>query len=369
MRLLPYFKINQTAFAMTIFRFSYLVLILFWVGCSSSESTEEPLVELARGTYQEPSNWVDTARVVRGTFQRELLSNGKLSASRKAELSFQQEGIIAKVAVRNGQRVKKGQLIAKLDDTQARQEKQRAAARLAQAELDRRDALISVGYLQTDSSKIPDEVLTLAALQSGYRQAQLDLESAIYQLSLTEIRAPFAGTVANLGAQAYQSSQDHRPLCLLQDLRPMLVRFSILETELDLLNSGNTLQIEPLAQAGESYPARLESVNPRVNKNGLVEVFAKMERPSSQLLPGMNVRVRLRQGVADQLIVPKEAVVLRQGRPVVFVYRNDTAFWHYVKPALENSEKYSLSEGLEANEIVITSGNLNLAHMARVKVQ
>lgn len=346
-----------------------LFLSLGWLGCSSSEATDEAEMELARGSYQEPVNWVDTARAVQGTFQRELLSNGKLSASRRAELAFQREGIIAEVAVRNGQRVQAGQLIARLDDAEARQEQRRAQARLAQAELDRRDALISAGYLQTDSVEIPAEVLELAALQSGYRQAQLDLEAATYQLGLTELRAPFTGTVANLSAQPYQASRDHQPLCLLQDLSPMQLRFSVLETELDLLQSGTTLQVEPLAQADQSYPARVLAVNPRVDDNGLVEVLAQLDNPSRDLLPGMNVRVRLRQAVPDQLIVPKEAVVLRQGRPVVFVYRNDTAYWHYVQPDLENSETYSLTEGIQPDEIVITSGNLNLAHLAPVSIQ
>ncbi|MEM9985907.1 MAG: efflux RND transporter periplasmic adaptor subunit [Bacteroidota bacterium] len=211
--------------------------------------------------------------------------------------------------------------------------------------------------------------LELAALQSGYRQAQLDLEKASYQLSLTKLRAPFTGVVANLQAQPFQPSQDHRPLCLLQDLRPMEVRFSILETELGLLQTGNSLQIEPLAQLGQSYPARLLTINPHVNENGLVEIVAQVDQPGRQLLPGMNVRVRLRQAVPEQLIVPREAVVLRQGRPVVFVYRSDTAYWNYVQPDLENSQFYTLSEGIQADEIVIISGNLNLAHLAPVQIQ
>lgn len=347
----------------------FMILALVGVSCTTSEATEESEMELARGSYQEPVNWVDTARAVQGTFQRELLSNGKLSASRRAELSFQREGIIAEVAVRNGQRVQAGQLIARLDDTEARQEQRRAQARLAQAELDRRDALISAGYLQTDSSEIPAEVLELAALQSGYRQAQLDLEAATYQLGLTELRAPFAGTIANLRAQAFQASRDHQPLCLLQSLSPMQLHFSVLETELDLLQRGNTLQVEPLAQPGQSYPGSVLAVNPRVDENGLVEILAQLDNPGRDLLPGMNVRVRLRLAVPNQLIVPKEAVVLRQGRPVVFIYHNDTAYWHYVQPGLENSEAYSLIEGIQSDEIVITSGNLNLAHLAPVSVQ
>ena len=349
--------------------FSCFIFILFVAGCTFSSQDEQPPEELPSRRYSESVNWVDTAQVTFGTFHRELPSNGKLVASRRAELAFEHDGLILDVVVKNGQRVRKGQVIARLDDTQVRQQLRQAKARLAQSDLDRRDALISAGYLQVDSANIPAEILTLAALQSGYTQAKLDLQAAQHQLDLAELRAPFSGTIADLKAQPYQHSQDHRPFCLVQDLQPMQVAFFVLETELGMLEKDNSLIIEPLAREGQQYTGSILSINPRVESNGMVEVVARVDHSGQELLPGMNVRIILRQAIADQLIIPKEAVVLRQGRPVVFVYQNDTAYWHYVTPGLENSHFVTVREGLTPHQTVITDGHLNLDHMTPVQVE
>jgi len=128
--------------------------------------------------------------------------------------------------------------------------------------------------------------------------------------------------------------------------------------------SGERYQITVAAFTG-----RITEVNPRVDDNGLLRLSAQVRNPQRQLLPGMNVQVRLQQAIPDQLFVPKSAVVLRQGRPVVFVYQQDTAYWHYVTPDLENSQHYTITDGLEANQTVITQGNLNLGHLAPVKIE
>ncbi|MEL6135270.1 MAG: efflux RND transporter periplasmic adaptor subunit, partial [Bacteroidota bacterium] len=81
-----------------------------------------------------------------------------------------------------------------------------------------------------------------------------------------------------------------------------------------------------------------------------------------------NVRVVVTEGIPDQLIIPKTAVVQRQGKQVVFCWRNDTALWHYVKVGAENEDRFTITEGLSETDIVITSGNLNLAHQSQVQI-
>ena len=100
----------------------------------------------------------------------------------------------------------------------------------------------------------------------------------------------------------------------------------------------------------------------------MIQLIAHVRNKDQKLISGMNVKVRISKAVSDQLIIPKSAVVLRQGKPVVFTWANDTASWNYVVLGLENSRDWSIQSGLAANDIVITSGNLNLAHQSPVKV-
>ena len=89
------------------------------------------------------------------------------------------------------------------------------------------------------------------------------------------------------------------------------------------------------------------------------------------LFEGMNVQVLLETLVPGQVVVPKSALVLRSGREVIFTYdaEEGRAKWNYVTVAYENDEMIAVGEGLESGAVVITAGNLNLDHDARVVVE
>jgi len=80
--------------------------------------------------------------------------------------------------------------------------------------------------------------------------------------------------------------------------------------------------------------------------------------------------VVLEQAVPGLIVVPKSALVLRSGRPVVFTYAPEEGLpkWNYVTVAHENDEQIAVSEGLEPGMLVIFEGNLNLEHDAQVRV-
>ena len=87
-----------------------------------------------------------------------------------------------------------------------------------------------------------------------------------------------------------------------------------------------------------------------------------------KLFEGMNVRVSVHRSLGKQLVIPKEALVLRSGKQVVFTLVEGKAYWNYVQTGLENANSYTIVDGLKEGDIVITSGNINLAHEAPVSV-
>jgi multidrug efflux pump subunit AcrA (membrane-fusion protein) len=88
---------------------------------------------------------------------------------------------------------------------------------------------------------------------------------------------------------------------------------------------------------------------------------------SGKLTDGMNVKVIVRDPVPGQVIIPKSAVTLRQEKNVVFVCKNDTAHWRYVKIGEENALFCTIrGDGIKPGEEVIIEGNFNLSHLAPV---
>jgi len=135
-----------------------------------------------------------------------------------------------------------------------------------------------------------------------------------------------------------------------------------------LLKSAHEVLIEPLAYPGTRIKGRLSGMNPVVDRNGMIQAKALVDNTQRNLYEGMNVRVLVQQAVPDKLVVPKSAVVMRSDRQVLFVYANGRSQWRYVRTGMENSREYTIEEALEDGEVVIISGNFNLAHDVEVEI-
>ncbi len=300
-------------------------------------------------------------------FDHEVVSNGRARGHERADIFFpSSEAVITSVAVKNGQRVAKGQRLATLDTYKLRTELSQAETALAKAELDLKDALIGQGYDPEKQDDIPDETVRLARLRSGYTDALAKRDDIRHQITLATITAPFYGHIANLKAKPFNRPDASEPFCTVIGNR-MDVEFKILEGELSAVSAGDRVEITPFSSDG-TYHGRISEINPAVDEDGLVTAVAAVE--GSGLYDGMNVRVCIRKSLGNRLVVPKSAVVLRSGKQVVFTLDKDgkRATWNYVRTALENMNEYSIAEGLEPGMKVITSGNVNLAHESPVTV-
>jgi RND family efflux transporter MFP subunit len=256
--------------------------------------------------------------------------------------------------------VRKGQPLARLDLFKLNNTLERNRAALSQAELDLQDVLIGQGYNIKDLSSVPDDILLLAQVRSGYAKAKADLQLIQREIELATLVAPYDGVVANLDAKAHNMSKTDEPLCRIIANGMMEVEFTVLENELALMKVGDKVKVTSFAN-GQIHQGQITEINPLVDKNGLVKVKATVMGRDG-LVDGMNVKVSVRREVKDQFVVPKTAVVLRSGRQVVFDYRDGQARWNYVTTGFENLTEYTITEGLTEGMQVIVAGNVSLAH-------
>jgi RND family efflux transporter MFP subunit len=132
---------------------------------------------------------------------------------------------------------------------------------------------------------------------------------------------------------------------------------------------GQIAKVKSLAYSERNYVGKVSEINPFVNEQGLVLIKVRIQNPDQYLLEGMNAQVIIEKNLQNQIVIPKEAVVERSGKKVVFVYENGLAKWNYVTVAHENSQEVAISEGLKVGQKVIVEGNLNLGHDAKVVVE
>lgn len=300
-------------------------------------------------------------------FSYEIVSNGKMSAHDFADLRFaSSDAIIDNIYVKNGERVRKGQPIATLDRFKLENTLKQNNNDLAKARLELADVLIGQGYDPEKPELVPAETMKLARLRSGMDQAETILAATKRDLEATTLTAPFDGVVANLFQKVHNRPDGAEPFCRIVATGPMDVEFTVLESELAVIRLGDEVTVSAFA-SNDSHTGHVTEINPIVDKDGLVRIRSSVQS-SSSLFDGMNVKVRVKRALNEQLVVPKSAVVLRNGKQVVFTHSSGKAIWNYVHTGLENMNDYVIDDGLQPGMEVICDGNVNLAHEAPVKV-
>ncbi|MDR1719813.1 MAG: efflux RND transporter periplasmic adaptor subunit [Dysgonamonadaceae bacterium] len=301
-------------------------------------------------------------------FHHELISNGVISAKNCANLQFKVQGVIDSVFVKNGDRVRQGQKLAQLERYELQHSLAQAETALESARLNYLNELIGMGFSIADTAQIPVDDRRLASIKSGYRQSQSQYEVAKYNFENATLYAPFDGLVANLFSKAHNRPESDQ-FCTIIDNIHLEADFKILENELGAVRRGDKVRVSPFSVGDYSCEGAISEINPVVDKNGMVRVKAAINGADGRLFEGMNVRLLLGQALDNRLAIPKEALVLRNNRKVVFRLQNNEAIWVYVTTGLENASEYEVTEGLNVGDSVIYEGNLNLAHETPVKLK
>jgi multidrug efflux pump subunit AcrA (membrane-fusion protein) len=344
---------------------SCLVLLIISSSCKNG-STENSQAVARRGHLEETIS-VETGLVKKDVFSRELVSNGRVKAVNRAVVPFRVNEQITAVFVHNGQHVKKGQLLATLEDFTYSARLERAMNQFENARLELEDVLLGHGFYLKDSLRVPEHIWRMAGIRSGHNNAVLELNDAKYQLEGTRIIAPISGIVSELEAKEFNPSSSYKSFCSIVDNTLLEAEFPVLESEIAMISLRQPVEVIPFANTTLSFKGTITGIRPAVNEQGMIIVQALIKNPGTILIDGMNVRVLVKKEIPGQLIIPKDALVLRQGRKVVFSLQDSLAIWNYVETGLENSREFTILKGLEEGQEIIVKGNFNLAHETPVK--
>ena len=346
----------------------WLFLLLPLLCCNTN--SQEANFQTDQQVLVSNDNPVQIQKLDQVSFKKQLISNGKLKALRKSNLEFKTSETLVELHVQNGLRVSKGQLIARLNQQEQKLKLEQAKLAFEKAKLELQD--YELGHTRILEGMTDSTRQHIANTQSGITEANLQVEHANNDLAATLLKAPFSGKIANLNYKLYEQVNAGEPFCTIIDDSQFEVEFFVLETELNEISLNKPIQMQPLSDT-TLYPGRISEINPLVNENGLVLVRAHINNPGN-LIEGMNARIIVETEIADQLVVPRAAVVQRQNQEVLFKYQDGHAFWTYVLTLYENSDSFAViahpdkSGSLAPGDTVIISGNLNLAHESAVTI-
>lgn len=356
---------------------------------------------------------VNVSSVRRGELIHAVLAEGMLKARKETEIKSELSGILDRLLVDDGEEIRAGELIAILDQREYRAALEEARARhlTALSELavnleldlsgetdqDARSAYrrqleslrddLDAGHLSPSEFRSRSLSLELSALQegafrrdllearTGFSEAKAAEERAMLNLERTEIRAPFDGTIADLVPVAGERVYGGQVLCCLVNTRDLEAEVHVLESDLGTLGVGYPALLT-IPAVEQTLPVRVSVVNPRIDTaSRTCKVLFRFGNASPRIRPGMFVRAEIAtQILPDKLLVPKEAVLERDKRPLVFKVAGEIAQWVYVQTGDRNDlyvEITGVAPGttLEAGDQVVVSDHLTLAHEALIDVR
>lgn len=342
------------------------------LACKSNAKEEES--EIGKKKFEIEKNPVDTIVLRSQNFNSQLISNGKLRAQNKSSLKFAVTGIVAELNGKNGDFIKEGQVIARIDTKEAALKLEQSQFQMEKAEIELADKLLGYGYKRSDSLQIPKETMRIARIHSGYNDAVSNLKASQMAYANCTLLSPVSGKLANLKTKLFEYPSAEE-FCQVINDGIFEVEFFILETELANLKSGQNVLVSTFTEPEKRYSGKVVEINPVVNDKGQIIAKAQFQNPG-HLIDGMNVKVYIENIVPHKLVVPKSAVLIRDNQEVLFrVNAEGKAEWTYVHITNSNSNSYAVianaDKGAELNEgdIVIITGNLNLAHGSGIEIK
>ena len=334
-------------------RYSLLFIVLCLVACSRRESA---------GTDRTPIR-VKTMVVAPQDGNAASRYVGTIEPARETPLSMQSAGRIVSVAARNGQRVRAGQAILAIDNTQALNALRTAEASLRHAQ----DGYDRVSKVH-DKGVVSDQ--KMVEIESQLAQARSLYEAAKQQLNECTLVAPCDGVVDGLKAEPGQSVIPGTHLCSILDLSGYSVRFTVPEAEAN----GGWLRSKGLVEC----PA-IDTVLPIVITEKSVtahavthtcEVVARIQGGADILMPGMVGKVQLRvenSKVKDEsLVIPAQCVLLKPEGPTVWVVEQGNAVRRDITVAGYQANGVRVQSGLQAGDTLIIEGYQKLYNGCKV---
>lgn len=337
-------------------------------------------------------------KVQKGELASVIEVSGKVAASKEVSLVPKMGGKVTQLKAHMGQRVKTGDLLVLLDDTDIQAQISLHEASVAVAEAGQQQAVIAYqealknlermktlyaegavskkqledaenAYARAKSTYNPDSGSSQTAAQ--LRQAQAQLEAAKINLANTRITAPIDGIVASVNIELGEMASPSAPLLTIVNTDQMIVEGNLAESEVNLAKVGDKVKVYVSSASDESFVGVVENVSPTANSTSKAyPIKVKIENSNQLLKGGMTAEVQMTaEEKEDVIIIPKEAVIDKGENFVVYVVKDNKARERIVDIGLATDAKAEITKGLEVGEQVVVSGQRYLSDGVKVKLE
>jgi RND family efflux transporter MFP subunit len=335
---------------------------------------------------------VELAAVKRADLSQRITVVGNLIGLQTVAAAPKISGRLDAVQVRMGDRVSRGQPLAKIEDSELREQVKQAEASFAvsAATIRQREADLRFAQTNLDRSRnlferqlIPKQTLDDAEARYQAAVAQLDLaraQNTQSQARLDELKINLSNTVVTSPVNGFVGSRSLDPgawvtpnsaFISVVDISTVRIVSNVVERDLRRISEGLPAEVEVDAYPGEKFQGSVAHVAPVLDPNTrTAQIEVEIRNADGRLKPGMYARVHFTVDQRDKaLVVPATALVAVGGRQGVFLpAEGDVAEFRPIVPGLSTQELVEISSGLAEGEQIVTTGAAALREGDRIVI-
>lgn len=333
-----------------------LVAALLIAACGGKPGEETAGNETGAETKDEtPPVPVETGSPTRGDVYALYRGTAPIEAFADADVLAKVAGEVREILVEEGDVVRKGQVLARLDGDRLRLELNESEARLRklQRDYERNVELSQKGLISAgDFDRIRYD---LEALQAAHNLASLELD-------YTQIRAPIDGVVSRRYIKLGNTLAVNDPAFRVTSLDPLILDLHVPEREFAKIAAGQPVALQIDALQEEPVQATVTRVSPVVDAaTGTFKATIELYDATRRIKPGMFARVSIvHDRHVNALLVPRSAIVEDLGRTTVFVVEDGKALQRQVETGYSSEGRIEILSGLSDEDRVITVGQAGL---------
>jgi membrane fusion protein, multidrug efflux system len=294
--------------------------------------------------------------------ENKIFASGTVMANEEVELRPEVSGKLLAIYFKEGTKVQKGALLAKINDAdlQAQLRKLQLQLKLAKEREQRMKGLLSIGGVsQEEYDLVVNQLQTIAA----------DIDFTRAQIAKTEIRSPFTGKIGlkQISQGGYVSSAD--VIAKVQQLDVLKIDFAIPERYSSVVKVGDMITFS-VENKEEIFEAKVFALEPKIDEQTRnMTIRAVYNNAKSSIFPGAFAKIELVSAKNDSsIMIPTEAVIPELKGKKVFLNKGGKAMPIMVQTGTRTDQKIEIVSGLQKGDTVIVSGIMSLKPEAAINI-
>jgi len=306
---------------------------------------------------------VEVMDVSRGTISAYYSNTATLEAVEEASVVSKVRGIIQQIMVEEGDNVREGQIIAKIEDIQYRIEAERAKATMDRMFND----------YQRNKELFEKELISAEVYENS--RFEYESQKSVYELAelnyqYTSIKSPITGVVSERLIKVGNMIGIDQQVFQVTDFDPIQAVLYIPEHERSKIKVSQRTEILADALPAQIFYGSVERISPIIDPStGTFKVTVYMNRGQDELRPGMFSRVKIVYDTRENTkMIPKAAIISEDEIQSVFVIKDSLAFRKIIRTGYVNGINIEVLDGLTDGETVVTTGQGSLADSTKVNI-